>query len=271
MSNAPGKPPEESHESSGQHSAEHAAGKSPGKGRFPQTDWSDLARIAQAGGAGPALPLDRLAAKYWSPICQYLVFKGYDAARAQDLAQDFFLHAMTTGLFARADRTRGRFRSLLLTALANFAANEWRRDSALQRRPEGGFASLDEMVDDDYVTPQALRHEDTPERQFHQAWIRTVLHNVLGELQAQLTASGRATHYALFHARVVAPQLEGLVPPPLQEQARELGLDYKDAANRIVTAKRAFVRLLAEELRSYAGSEAELADDEQQVHRLLSW
>src|SRR6185503_19038440 len=157
-------------------------------------------------------------------------------------------------------------RSFLLTALNNFAANEWRRDSALHRRPEGGIASLDELIDDDYVTLPALAHDDTPERQFHRAWIQTVLHNVLRELEAQLTASGKDSHYALFHARVVAPQLEGTAPPPLEQQARELGLEYKEAANRIVTAKRAFVRILAEELRSYAGSEAERVDDEKQVH-----
>lgn len=250
--------------------------KMTGKGRFPETDWSNLGRLAQARGectdaVMTAIPLERLAKRYWSPICHYLGFKGYDRDEAQDLAQDFFLHAMTTGLFARADRTRGRFRSFLLAALNNFAANEWRRDAAQRRRPSGGFASLDEMLDDAYVTPAALAHDETPEREFHRAWIRTVLHNVLAELQAHLVAEGKATHYLLFHARVVAPQLEGTLPPPLQEQARELGLEYKDAANRIVTAKRAFLRLLADELRAYAGSEAEFADDERQVHRLLTW
>lgn len=241
------------------------------KGRFPETDWSNLGRLAQADAAAPGMPLDRLAARYWSPICQFLVFKGYGTAEAQDLVQDFFVFAMTTQLFARADRTRGRFRSFLLASLSNFAANEWRRSSAQQRRPEGGLASLDEMLDDDYVTPAGLAHHDTPERLFHQAWIRTVLHNVLRELESQLTASGKASHYQLFHARVVAPVLEGTTPPPLEAQARELGLDYKEAANRIVTAKRAFLRVLAAELRSYAGSQDEFAEDEQGVHRLLSW
>lgn len=240
-----------------------------GKGRFPETDWSNLGRLAQPDAG--ALPLDRLAARYWSPICQYLGFKGYDAAQAQDLTQDFFVFAMRTGLFARADRSRGRFRSFLLTALNNFAANEWRRDAAQHRRPEGGMASLDELLDDDYFTPPGLAHHDTPERQFHRAWIQAVLHNVLRELEAQLTAAGKSAHYTLFHARVVAPQLDGTAPPPLDQQARELGLDYKDAANRIVTAKRAFQRLLAAELRGYAGSEDEFTEDEQGVHRLLSW
>lgn len=244
--------------------------KAPGKGRFPETDWSNIGRLAGPGDPAPGLALDRLAAKYWSPICQYLAFKGHDPALAQDLAQDFFVFAMKTGLFARADRSRGRFRSFLLASLNNFAANQWRHERTQQRRPEGGITSLDEMLDDDYVTPQGLAHDDTPERLFHQAWIRTVLHNVLQELEAQLGAAGKSSHYALFHSRVVAPQLEGTVPPPLAQQAAALGLDYKEAANRIVTAKRAFVRILNDELRSYAGNDAERADDELQVHRLLS-
>jgi len=241
-------------------------------GRFPETDWSNLGRLRE-GAAGPAggLPLERLAGRYWSPICQYLMSKGCTQADAQDLAQDFFVFAMTSGLFARADRSRGRFRSFLLTALGNFAANERRRLSTQRRAPEGGTVSLDETLEDAYFTPAAIRDDETPEKLFHTAWTHEVLRNVLRELEAQLRAAGRGTHYQLFHARVVAPVLDGVAPPPLEQQAAELGLAYKDAANRIVTARRAFLRLLLDEVRSYAGSDDDVAVEQREVLQRLSW
>ena len=77
-------------------------------GLFGQTDWGVLAGL-KGGSRSEQQPfLDVLAKKYWTPIFQYLLVQGYGQFEAQDLAQDFFVFALKTQLFSKADPKRGR-------------------------------------------------------------------------------------------------------------------------------------------------------------------
>jgi RNA polymerase sigma-70 factor (ECF subfamily) len=236
---------------------------------FMQTDWGELESLKQADVSNSMSFLDALARKYWTPICQYLRVQGYDEFEAQDLTQDFFAFALTTSLFAKADQGRGRFRNFLLKSLNNFAANKHRLASAQRRSPAEGVVSLEGLAELGYFQPSSLRNKETPESIFHHAWLREVVRNVVQSLEQEFADSGRKTHFILFISRVVSPELNGDEPPPLQEQAGELGLEYKEAANQIVTAKRAFVRLLEKEVRVYAGSEDEASREKWEVLHML--
>jgi RNA polymerase sigma-70 factor (ECF subfamily) len=183
------------------------------------------------------------------------LIRGYDQFEVQDLAQDFFVFALDSQLFTKADPLRGRFRSFLLTALNNFLSNDRRKKSAQKRHPQGGFASVEELAEFGYYQPKALVNKETPEMIFHRAWLREVVRNVLQNLEEDFRKTGKTTHFILFRSRVVAPELDGEEPPSLQVQAAELGLEYKEAANQILTAKRAFLRMLEKEVQAYAGSE----------------
>ncbi len=230
--------------------------KSRGKaGLFAQTDWGTLSRLKHVPESEQQLFLDLLARKYWTPIFQYLLIQGYDHFEAQDLAQDFFLFALETQLFSKADPKRGRFRSFLLGSLNNFLSNQRRKKSAQKRHPEGGFASVEELAEFGYYQPKALVNKETPEMIFHRAWLREVVRNVLQSLEQEFRNTGKTTHFILFRSRVVAPELDGEQPPPLKDQAHELGLKYMEAANQIITAKRAFLRILEKEVQSYTSTE----------------
>lgn len=238
-------------------------------GILPQTDWSQLRQLKQATDLEQQPLLNVLAEKYWSPIFQFLRCQGHDEEEAKDLIQDFFGFALKTRLFAKADEARGRFRSFLLSSLNHFVANEHRRQSAQKRKPAQGVGSLDELVDDGYYHPKSLIHSETPELLFHQAWVREVVRNVLQHLEQDFKSTGKETHFILFQSRVVMPELDGDEPPPLQQQARELGLEYKEAANQILTAKRAFLRILQKEIRSYVRSEDDATQERLDIERVL--
>jgi DNA-directed RNA polymerase specialized sigma24 family protein len=236
---------------------------------FPHTNWFYLDRLKHDNGAERQPILDLLASHYWTPIVAYLVRRGYDSHQAQDLAQDFFSFALESRLFDKADRARGRFRSLLLTSLKHFAAKARRHDEAGKRSPPGGWASLEELLQEDAAPPASLVQTDPTETFFHQTWLREVVANALRRLQQEFESSGKSTHFELFRSRVVAPELENAVPRPLETQAEELGLDFKEAANQILTAKRAFKRLLIREVRSYAVSEEDSCEELREVLGLL--
>ena len=157
----------------------------------------------------------------------------------------------------------------MLKSLSNFIANKRRRDSAKRRRPEGNTVSIEALAELGYFQPRALRNTETPEDIFHNAWLREVVRNALQDLRQEYDTAGKVTHFMLFFSRVISPVLNGDEPPPLKEQAEELGLEYKEAANQIVTAKRAFVRLLEKEVRSYSRFEQEAADEKLDVLRML--
>jgi DNA-directed RNA polymerase specialized sigma24 family protein len=238
-------------------------------GLFSPTDWGHLNSLKEANSSERSLLLDVLARKYWTPIYQYLRVKGHDEFEAQDLAQDFFAHVLGTHMFAKADERQGRFRNFLLKSLNNFVANKWRKDSAQKRRPDEGLMSLEGLAELGYFQPRSLANKETPETIFHHAWLREVVRNALQNLEQEFTASGKRTHFILFRSRVVLPELDGDEPPSLQEQARELGLEYKEAANQILTAKRAFIRILKSEVRVYAQSKEEVAREQEDVLCLL--
>lgn len=80
---------------------------------FPQTDWTMI--------EDPTF-LERvkkiIAVKYWGPLHFFLIRIGRSDDQANEILQRFFLKSILSAkLIQRADRKRGRFRTLLLTAL----------------------------------------------------------------------------------------------------------------------------------------------------------
>src|SRR5262245_33163236 len=91
-------------------------------GRFLTTRWSLILSSvdgeAEEGKAREALA--QLCRIYWRPIFAFVCRRDRTLEDAQDLTQDFFLMILKGDLLQRANADRGRFRSLLLTALKNF-------------------------------------------------------------------------------------------------------------------------------------------------------
>ena len=234
-------------------------------GLFGPTDWNQLRQFKTASDDEQLAILDVLARKYWTPIFQYLLLSGNNENEAQDLTQEFFEYALKTKLFSKANPQLGRFRNFLLASLKHYLANKNRKETAQKRRPKEGIASLDQLAYFGYFQPKSLVEKQTPETIFHHLWLREVVRNTLEKLEQDFNAKEQKTHFALFRTRVVAPELEGVEPPPLKQQADEFGLDYKEAANQIETAKRAFLRFLKKEVRAYVGSKEEVSEEEKDI------
>jgi hypothetical protein len=111
-----------------------------------------------------------------------------------------------------------------------------------------GITRLDELMDDAYFPLASLFHQNTAEAAFHRAWLPEVVMNVLRTTQDEFTQNGQRSHFDLFWSPVVAPELEGATLSPLEQQAAEMDLCCKEAANQIQTAKRAFKRILTKEV-----------------------
>jgi RNA polymerase sigma factor (sigma-70 family) len=212
---------------------------------FPSTHWSLLDRVKGDMSPEQRAVLDVLIRRYRQPVYAYLRRRGAAREDAEDLVQQFFSNWLARGLFGRADRARGRFRDFLLTSLRNFVANEARRMHALRRRPEGGFTAED---------PDDHAGADSPAANLGRAHTAAIVREVLAELEAECERTGKAAHYEVFKARIVLPSLEGAVPIPLRDLGARLGLSQKQAANCLLTARRAYRRLLEAKISEYAAS-----------------
>jgi len=208
--------------------------------------------------------LDCLLERYWKPVYAYVCQQGY-SEQAADLTQGFFVHWCEKDLFGRADQARGRFRDYLKKCLSNFLKDAYRRRQAAA--PPVGIVSIDQLMPEDGVAFEPAENE-TPEAIFDRMWVREVLLRVWNMLQEEFAASGMQIHSELFRRRVLDPILNDDDLPPMQELADEFNLPRKDASNRLVTARRAFQRLLREELGIYACTDDELASEMRELFRM---
>lgn len=234
---------------------------------FPETRWSLVGRAGAAGDDASRESLGELLGRYLPALKTHLVLRKRVAPeRADDLIQGFVANKVIAGDFvSRANRERGRFRNLLLTAVDRYVVDVIRQEAAKKRSPgEGMVLSIDEHP---YVVGAGDQRADV----FDVAWAREVIAGALRHLQGECEASGRAAFWGIFEARVVAPILDGAEPLPYDELIGKFGFQSPtQASNALVTAKRMFVRALRSVISEYAKDDAEVESEIQELMAILS-
>ena len=97
---------------------------------FQTTQWSIVLAAGLEPGVAQREALSSLCQVYWYPLYAYVRRRGYSEPDAQDLTQGFFADLLERRDIQSVRPELGRFRSFLLTALKNFMANEYRKESA---------------------------------------------------------------------------------------------------------------------------------------------
>jgi RNA polymerase sigma-70 factor (ECF subfamily) len=157
--------------------------------RFQTTRWSLIAAAAHETPAHARPALEQLCRAYRPPVLAYIRHSGLGAGEAEDLAQAFFLRFLERGWYTDADPRRGRFRSLLLTSLRHFLADEHARQAAAKR---GGGMRSDGGDDLEQVQDAG----ETPEQAFDRAWLGTVLARAMARLQREWMMAGKQAQFA---------------------------------------------------------------------------
>jgi len=237
-------------------------------GSFESTQWTQIF-LAGGGEEGPRKKaVARILGQYWKPVYCYLRRKGYDNEKAKDLTQGYFCDiVLGRKLLERADPRKGKFRTLLLTALNNYAISVARREQAGKRKPAEGLIALD---GDDAPVPEP-RDDVTPQEAFQCAWAAALVEAVLEEVERGCLADGRQRHWRVFHALVVQPILGEGAPVPLAELCETLGIDSTTKAyNMNVTVKRRFQAAMEARVRQYTDSDAAVQEEIRDIMAALS-
>ncbi|UCD51127.1 MAG: sigma-70 family RNA polymerase sigma factor [Phycisphaerales bacterium] len=237
--------------------------------RFPTTHWTAIDAVQPTDDTRNRLLVEELIKDYWKPVYCYLRRKGYGNEEAKDLTQGFFQEAVLgRKLIQRADPTRGRFRTLILTALDRYLANAHRSQTAKKRIPGDRLIPLD-LADDNHL-PQSAG-DLTCEESFNYAWVSTMLDSILEEVEAQCRRRSMAVHWKLFKERVLQPIFEGKDPPSLAEVCARCGIDDPaKASNMIISVKRRLRGALKRHVRQSVVSDAEISEEMQQLAQFLA-
>jgi RNA polymerase sigma-70 factor (ECF subfamily) len=209
---------------------------------FVTTRWTC---VLAARGESPQAKaaLGELCAAYWTPVFRFLRSEGRDEDTARELTQEFFARILAGDGFIHADPARGRFRSFLLGAVKHFLADRRDRERAAKR---GGGVPVEPLrVGADTDTGAGIQIADAtvevPDTYFDRQWALALMERAFGRLEEELTAGGKAGHYA-----ALKPWLVGDTPALSQAVvARALGLNegaVKVAIHRLRKRFRELIR-----------------------------
>ncbi|MEM6471435.1 MAG: hypothetical protein AAF802_17870 [Planctomycetota bacterium] len=213
---------------------------------FPNTRWSLIDTVVTEAPTGSRDNMGVLMETYWEPMYAHLRYKGISAERAEDLIQDFMIEILSKDLLAVADPQKGKFRTLLLTALDRFAVTKHRYETAAKRSP-GNLASLDSS-ESEHVSAD----DESPSLAFDRAWALDVLASALARMKEDCEKEGNDARWAIFEQRVLSPLLDDFEIPDYADLANDFELaNEKAAMNMLVTAKRQMGRVLRDVIREY--------------------
>ena len=235
---------------------------------FLTTHWSLIEDMGGSDDDKNAALIELLLKKYWKPVYCYLRRRGYENEEAKDLTQGFFQEVVLgRKLIDKADRTKGRFRSFLLTALSRYLINIRHEQAAKRHVPKAKIVGIDISYMSDL--PEAVTVL-TPEDSFTYAWVSTLLEEVLRQVKAECESTNKILHWQIFHARALRPIMEGSDAPTLESVCQKHGVsDTVKASNMIVTVKRRFQTLLRQHLRQSVMSDKEAEEELREIRRFL--
>jgi len=158
---------------------------------FQTTRWTHVVRLREGtDDAERDRILAQLCRAYWFPLYGYARRSGRAPHDAEDLTQSFFQHALSSDLFAKAQRERGRMRCFLLTAFQHFSRNDHAKDTAVKRGGGQIPVSLDAMQGEEryQCEPQEIT---TPEDLYNRRWARDFFIAVKERLRLQYADEGK--------------------------------------------------------------------------------
>ena len=236
---------------------------------FLTTHWSVIDKIAADGDTPNQALINELLKKYWKPVYCFLRRKGYDNEQAKDLTQGFFEEVVLgRELIQRAEQTRGRFRTFLLTALEQYLARLHRKQTARKRIPTDKLVHLEQI--DPAELPEPVDGL-SPGQSFNYAWVSSLLDKLLAEVQAKCRKDDKMLHWQVFHDRLLQPIIEDTRAPSLSEICEEYDIeDERKASNMIVTVNRRFRAALKRHLRRSVTCDVEVDEELRELMQAFS-
>jgi RNA polymerase sigma-70 factor (ECF subfamily) len=164
---------------------------------FATTHWTVMLAADQRSTPQSDLALEQLCRTYWFPLYAYVRRRGHTKEDAEDLTQAFFARFLAKNYLEGLSAERGRFRAFLLASLKHFLINEWKKSQRLKRGGGEAPLSLDWQTADTKFQVAATA-EPSPDKAFDREWALTLLAKVIGQLEKECEADGKANGIMLI-------------------------------------------------------------------------
>ena len=237
--------------------------------RFLTTCWTEIISVRSQNETKRKELLSELITRYSRPVYCYLLGKGLNEESAEDLAQDFLTEVVIgREIIGRADKTKGRFRTFLLTALDRYAIDMHNKKNAIKRKPKGERIAIDTSELADRI---AAMSDMTPEEIFNHAWATEILTQVIDETKDVYYKNGKGNHWEVFNSKVILPILENSELPVLQDLCEQHGIENDAKASKIIfDAKNKFQLVMYQHLRQLVDDESEIEEEFNEILKILS-
>jgi len=213
--------------------------------------------------------LTRLCRDYWPPLYRFVRRRGYNRADAQDLTQGFFVYLIEKHAYAKPDRSKGKFRTFLLTLLKRYLNAARAHDSRQKRGGDrkmifldsGEFNALEQVSDNALLIGAPLDEE----RLFEWNWAAALVGRALENLRAEYSGA--------FKSRVLAnlrPFLTGGIGLPTQEEvAARLGVPLETLRSHLFRLRARYRALLRAEVLRTVAHEDDIDEELRYLCRVL--
>jgi RNA polymerase sigma-70 factor (ECF subfamily) len=233
-----------------------------GQARFITTRWSIVLSCSDSATdqEKAQAALAELCKIYWRPVFAFICRQGRSVPDAQDLTQEFFAKVIKGRLLQSADRSRGRFRSLLRTALQRFLHDEGDKRHAHKRGGDLRFVSWDDWMTEAPSHLSIPEHESdnwSPERIFDVRWAATVVERALRRLGDECEKHGRRRVFDVLSSCLTEERQD----ISYATFARILGLQETAVKNLVHRLRERYRTLLREEVAATVGGTYEIEDE----------
>ncbi|MBL9139754.1 MAG: sigma-70 family RNA polymerase sigma factor [Verrucomicrobiales bacterium] len=237
----------------------------PAGAEFLTTRWSDVLAAGNAESPRSLDALGELCRRYWYPLYAYVRGCGFTEEDAKDTTQAFFEHVLESGLVARADESRGRFRWFLLRSLQNFLRNRIASSGALKRGGGSEWVSWDAVdAEDQFIADHDAARR--PEDLFDLAWARSTISHAFRRLADEFAASGRAPLFEHLKPGLMA----GPTAPSYEGIALQLGISVSAVKVSIHRLRQRFRELVKAEVESSLSDPTEVEEEFRHLIELLA-
>ncbi len=229
---------------------------------FVTTRWTLVLSAGRSPSPQSEEALAELCRIYWRPLYVYVRRRGHGREDAEDLTQAFLGGFLGSGSLQGVREERGRFRAYLLASLKHFLSNA--RDRSQRQKRGGGVQHLSlDWTDAEGRVGLEPAAQVEPEAGFDREWALSVLERVVGRLESECSADGKAGLFTEIRRFLMM----GSSSVPYRESAVRLGLSEGNLRVAVHRLRKRFRVLLREEV---AGTLADPADVDEELRALLA-
>jgi RNA polymerase sigma-70 factor (ECF subfamily) len=136
---------------------------------FPSTIWTVILSVKD----DPERVKDLIVRRYRGPVYEFLRMRGLVHEDAEDVTQDVFLQICQKDFLEKADREKGKFRTLVLAVTRNLLAffHRYQMAERRDRRRKVTLGDLDLPLD------------EPPDLDFDRLWVKNLLAQALERLK----------------------------------------------------------------------------------------